>query len=155
MDGNQFDRLTRALSTTAGRRGVMKAVAGGMVVWILGRQEASAAKQKALGERCHADAQCVSGFCDLVTRQCIAPCKLGGSCATPDGCAPGCGCYCDPFVTNPDGSNRFFCLQDPTDAPTCAGAPVCFSHADCARGTFCTASSSCGADSVCLPLCAA
>jgi hypothetical protein len=155
MDEHRFDRLARAFTIRTGRRGVIKALASGVAVSILGRVEAIAAKEKPLGARCHADAQCLTGFCDSASHQCIAPCNLGGSCATPDGCAPGCGCYCDPFVTNPDGSNRFFCLQDPTDAPMCAGASVCFSHAECPRGTFCTASSSCGADSVCLPLCAA
>jgi hypothetical protein len=156
MDGNRFDGLTRALSTRAGRRGVMSALAGGVVASVLGRQQAAAAKQKELGARCHGDAQCVSGFCDPVTRQCLALCNFPGSCTQPDACAPGCGCYCDPFVSNPDGSLRQFCLQDPTDAPTCSGLVLCLNgDEDCPRGTFCTASSFCGADSVCLPLCAA
>jgi hypothetical protein len=155
MEGRQFDRLTRALASHSERRAILKAVAGGMLATIAGVRGGSAAVLKPAGKRCHDSSQCATGFCDPVTRQCIAACIQGNDCGYPEACAPGCSCYCDPFVTNPDGSIRKFCLQDPPDPPTCADMVICRdSHDDCPRGTFCTASSACGADSVCLPLCA-
>jgi hypothetical protein len=155
VDGSRFDALARTLVAARSRRALLKKVlAGGTVLATLGRREpAAAARPKPVGARCHADAQCATNLCERTTRQCIASCAQEGSCASPGLCGPGCGCYCDPFVSNPDGSVRSFCLQDPPDPPTCAGSPVCFSHAECPRGTFCSASSCCGADSVCLPLC--
>lgn len=156
MDENRFDGFTRALATRMGRRSAMSALAGGFAASILGRQTSSAAKLKGPGVRCHASAQCASGYCDSITHQCLAPCTQGNDCGYPQPCAPGCSCYCDPFATNPDGSIRRFCLQDPPDPATCAGLPLCLNgDQDCPRGMFCTASSACGADSVCLPLCAA
>jgi hypothetical protein len=154
MDGQRFDRLTRALATRVGRRTILKAFAVGVMPAILGQRGAAAANSRPIGAQCKKNAQCATDFCDPATRQCIAPCPLGNDCGYPQSCAPGCSCYCDPFVTNPDGSLREFCLQDPPDPPACADLVVCFSHDDCARGTFCTASSACGADAVCLPLCA-
>src|SRR5262245_30221746 len=112
MDGHRFDRLTRSLLTRMGRRGVMSALAGGFAASVMG-QPASAAKQKGPGSRCHDSTQCISGFCDPVTHQCLSPCTQGTDCGYPQPCAEGCSCYCDPFVTNPDGSIRKFCLEDP------------------------------------------
>jgi hypothetical protein len=154
LDGQRFDRLTRSLATRSGRRSVMKAFTGGVLTTLVGVRGATAAPTKTTGKRCHDNIQCATGYCDPVTRQCIAPCTLGNDCGYPQACAPGCSCYCDPFVTNPDGSVRKFCLQDPPDPPTCAELVICLdSHDECPRGTFCTASSACGADAVCLPLC--
>jgi hypothetical protein len=153
MDGKRFDRLTRGFALSTGRRTFLKVLASGMVSVLPVHRGAAAPKLKPVGARCHTSAQCASGFCDSATRQCIALCMQGGDCQS-EPCAPGCHCYCDPFVSNPDGSVRRICLQDPPDPPACSGLVVCLdSHDECPRGTMCTASSSCGADAVCLPLC--
>jgi hypothetical protein len=62
MDGQRFDRMARALATRAGRRAVLKALAGGMVATFAGLRGASAATLKPTGKRCYDDAQCASGF---------------------------------------------------------------------------------------------
>jgi hypothetical protein len=162
MGDSQFDDLTKLLAASPGRRTTLKALAatvGGAVLSLFGTQENSiqaAARCKRVGQRCRADSECCSLFCDPATARCVCPpganlCERTRLCVHCDPsrvfnpatcqceCPPGttaCGSVCCPAGQCCDSSGYSFCCPDGQQCSTCpSGFKIC-----CPTGMHCVQS---------------
>ena len=171
MDAGQFDGLAKLLSESEPRRRVLQGLLSGALAVIPGaRHHARAVARRCtkVGKRCGTNGDCCSGFCEPISRQCVARCSQeDAGCGRLSPCAKGCSCYSvelrEPFAGRA-------CLRNPTKDLTtpgqeCPGTAQCSPEAldrgvcpcsgpaDCPRGYLCTGASCCWPDSVCLRVC--
>lgn len=120
MDDRSFDALARVLGSGRSRRQIIKALASGalgVAAAGVGRERASAAHSRSVGNSCSRNADCASGLCvqESRTRK-ICHCGSASDCpAAPDAC------------------RSSVCL-----AGVCAGSPVV-----CSAPTICQVSVAC------------
>ncbi len=171
MDAARFDHLTKRLSGTGTRRRVLHGLLGAVLAAVHGRLHLDRAEAKdctKVGKLCGTDADCCSGFCEPISRQCEARCSQADAfCGQLSPCAKGCSCYSVELRESFAGRA---CLRNPTNDLTtpgqeCPGTKQCSREAadrdgcpcsgpaDCPRGYLCTGASCCNPDSVCLRLC--
>ena len=97
MDGQRFDRITRAMARGVSRRGAVKGVLGGALAAALGRvatSDAEANHGRPNGSTCISGEHCASGNCDPKTRRCATAAPV--VCGFPT--AP-CGANCCDIFT--------------------------------------------------------
>ena len=130
MDGNRFDELTRALTTGASRRTLLRRLAGGAAGGLLahlGMREGAAQQCRQPGKLCNKNANCCSGLCDTTNpdpfkrNRCLCPNgvpPVNGSCGVVSGTCDGAinGTQCND--NNPCTTNDT-CLNG-----VCVGTPV-------------------------------
>ena len=127
MDDRQFDDMTRVLGRQSGRRGMLKAAAGG----VLGLVGLSALTDGALARKCKNDKDCPSSkVCH--NKKCVE-CKSdrncsGGSICKKNKCVRKC-------QNNTDCNRNEFCVKK-----ECV---ECKSDRDCDKGQKCTNSGRC------------
>lgn len=85
MDGQQFDRFTRAFGSSKSRRSILKGLAAAGVAAVFGTsaiQSSAAQTCQEVGEGCEADVDCCTGMCG--NDGCFAPeeicSEVGGEC---------------------------------------------------------------------------
>lgn len=114
MDSHQFDRLTHVVAGSSSRRGVLRSVAGAIVL-VFGRQVPEAAAQAGVlgpGEPCYDDRQCAdyqgsplvcydNGLAYDGPLNC---CTFAGSCLFDDGCCADATCVNGSCYTPPPPS---------------------------------------------------
>ena len=127
LDDRQFDDMTRVLGQQSGRRGMLKAAAGGM----LGLVGLSALTDGALARRCSTNDDCPANkLCD--NRKCV-------ECKNDRNCSNGRVCLNNQCVkrckTNPDCDRNERCVKN-----VCV---ECKSDRDCNKGEKCNRKNKC------------
>jgi hypothetical protein len=137
MDGQKFDKLTRAFASGIDRRSLLKLFGGATVAGVAGMTVAKPLGVFAQGSvepggTCATDADCAEGKCD----------PTGLVCYCEDPSRPEIGCSCNAGVQNACGGRPDLCCVDPNGDPggpgTCASPMVgCQTPVDdsCISGT--------------------
>jgi hypothetical protein len=158
MDGQQFDRLTRAFASGTSRRTLLKLFGGSMVATAAGATVFRAdqvAAQGGPGDPCAPGSLvCAEGL--------LCAAEQEGVCYCEDPSEPWLGCACTTGTPNPCGDTTLLCCADTegTGVPgTCTSASVgceprgecselqtsCEASGCCAEGTDCGANGWCNA----------
>lgn len=118
MDEQRFDDLTRALSQSAPRRGVLRGLAGGALAGLVAVARAGRGKAQTagvpLGGTCTATAQCaqdtmgttICGDNGLAGDGELTCCQTSGCCGSDADC-------CDDLLCAPTGDVCYVCLRPP------------------------------------------
>ena len=136
MDGQKFDRITRALAIGADRRAVLKGLAGsalGGALALVGAGARAAPRCRQTDEPCQSHAQCCTQFCPNTTFRCTCPVPCPGATNGPtNNCCLGaqtcCGGQCcggDRVCCTPAGTTNQQCVSS-----LCSGGQV-FDAATC------------------------
>jgi hypothetical protein len=171
MDGERFDRFARLLASGINRRGIFRAIAGGLAgasLSLIGEAAEAGPRCRLIGRTCSKHAQCCSGFCPhkrgghSVCAVCESGIHCGTICCPPDalnGCSeingpngPIVGCLCPEGTVydraanacHPCGGGDQECRSDDD---CCSGA--CCEGTCCAHGEVCSIEGTCVAQGCC------
>ena len=117
MDPVRFDTLTKSLSTSDSRRGMMRAAVAAFAsgFWLIGRAPGVAAACLPPGEQCHQPSECCSGRCNKRRNKCTQLPKKAHGCTIDDA---SCENTAPPGTACPDLPNGICRI-------TLKGRPVC------------------------------
>jgi hypothetical protein len=117
MDPVRFDTLTKSLSTSDSRRGMMRAAVAAFAsgFWLIGRAPGVAAACLPPGEQCHQSSECCSGRCNKRRNKCTQLPKKAHGCTIDDA---SCENTAPPGTACPDLPNGICRI-------TLKGRPVC------------------------------
>jgi hypothetical protein len=161
VDGQGFDRLTRRLAGTIGRRGALRSLVGVAGLAVAGSAAVRSRAQDACPEGCGRNRRCVDGACvracqgdgdcrdgddaciggrcrDGVCSQFAARCEAGYvCCGNGECCGQSCRLDLDCFVADPCVTGR--CADGTCEFTRREPCVVCAADADCAEtgGTCC------------------
>ena len=145
MDGERFDRLTRALSDGMSRRRAVRAFAGSLVAVAVAAAKPGAAGAddcKRADKPCKKHSQCCSGLCVPETGLC--GCTAPADCDDRNGCTVD---LCGPV------SHQCFHLEFGSSCVQCRSSAHCPGRGACCGGRCCAPGATCSTNSLGLPVC--
>lgn len=155
MDGRRFDDLAKRLAAGATRRGLVRALGGGLLGGALARAGwASAAACQPPGGLCLPHARCCAGDCDRRTHRCPPPCGPGtcagccdasGACRT-DAAATACGIDGAACQDCTAGGTQSGGVCDPFTGACCQTADTCCADVATCQARCCTGRATLGGD---------